>query len=64
MAAPISEKARDGLKRRIPTGNWDQATGQYWQKPMDGADVAGMVEPLLVAIEELEAEVAWLKGRA
>lgn len=64
MAGPITEKARDSLKSRIPTGNWDQATGQYWQKPMDGNDVAGMVEPLLVAIEELEAELAWLKGQA
>lgn len=60
MAGPITEKARDSLKRRIPTGNWDQATGQFWQKPMDGADVAGMVEPLFVAIEELEAKLEQL----
>ncbi len=57
MAGPITEKARQAFKTRIPTGSYNQYTGQIEASTIDGHSVAGMVEPLFVAIEELEAKL-------
>ena len=63
MDGPIAKRATHKADLGIPVGNLDESFQQV-PKQLDGNDVRGMLQPLLDAIGELEAEVAWLKARA
>lgn len=62
MAGPITEKARQAFGMRIPVDGYNRYTGQREAKVLDGTDIAGMVEPLFIAIEELEARLNELEA--
>jgi hypothetical protein len=64
MDGPITKKAQEQLAISIPGPSLNLSTMQTELRPLEGNDVAGMLRPLLAAISELEAEVAWLKARA
>ncbi len=53
----ITDRARRALAQRVPVGSYNMATGQIEHRPADATDVAGMLEPVLAALEELEAKL-------
>lgn len=63
MDGPITKKARDRVGNRISVGSLNPYTLQVEHRPMDGTDVAGMLEPIIVALGELEARLIALEGQ-
>lgn len=57
MAGTIAARARQSLALRMPVGSYNQATNQVEVRPLDATDVAGMLEPILTALGELEAKL-------
>lgn len=57
-STPITDAARLELARRVPVGTYDPATGAVTFRPADATDVKGMLDPVLDAIEQLEARLA------